>query len=493
MLGTSVGTYRITGSIGQGGMGVVYLAEHALLGRQAAVKVLLPELSQNQEIVTRFFNEARAATAIRHPGIVEIYDFGWNPDGSAYIVMEFLQGESLAARITRGRVGVAGGLAIVRQVAGALAAAHAKGIVHRDLKPDNVFLVADPEVPGGERIKLLDFGIAKLAGDQPGGQKTRTGAVIGTPTYMAPEQCRGVAIDHRADLYSLGCMLFELISGRPPHVGEGLGDVLAAHIHVAPPALSSLVPDVPPAVEQLVQRLLIKDPQQRMQSAEEVIHAVDAALGGPVYRTGPRLSGEVAAPIASMPTTLSGAAGAHTTGAGTLVTAPRRKLGLWIGIGGAVAAAAVAAIVVTGGGGGKGGDAKPVAAEPVPAPEAAPPPPPTPVPAPQAVTPPPAPVEPPAAPAAPATVAVSFDSTPPGAKILRGDEVLGKTPFTGTLPRADAAETLTLRLSGYKDAIVTVHPAADVTAKVKLDRKRSGGGGQGGGGDRDRGVNPFGN
>ncbi|MBZ0236861.1 MAG: serine/threonine protein kinase, partial [Deltaproteobacteria bacterium] len=286
--GTMVGQYRITGTIGRGGMGAVYAAEHTLIGRVAAVKLLLPELSQNQEIVTRFFNEARAATAIRHPGIVEIYDFGFHADGSAYIVMEYLQGEPLASRMARGRMAAQPALAIIRQMAGALAAAHQKGIVHRDLKPDNVFLVPDPEVPGGERIKLLDFGIAKLANDGPNSSKTRTGSVMGTPTYMSPEQCRGVGVDHRADLYSLGCMLFELCTGRPPFVGEGVGDVLAAHIHVPPPSVQSIAPDVPHELEVLVQRLLVKDPAQRMQSCEELIHAVDLASGGAAYRTGPR-------------------------------------------------------------------------------------------------------------------------------------------------------------------------------------------------------------
>src|SRR5262245_50376936 len=160
-----LGSYRVTGTIGRGGMGIVYAAEHALLGRQAAIKVLQSDLSQKEEVVARFFNEARAATAIRHPGIIDVYDFGWTREGAAYLVMEFLEGETLARRSTRTPLRWPVVLAIARQIAGALGAAHAKGIVHRDLKPDNVFLVPDPEVPGGERIKLLDFGVAKLAAD----------------------------------------------------------------------------------------------------------------------------------------------------------------------------------------------------------------------------------------------------------------------------------------------------------------------------------------
>ena len=272
-----IGQYRITGVLGEGGMGKVYAAEHTLLGRTAAVKVLLPDLSSKQEVVQRFFNEARAATAIRHPGIVEIYDFGWTNEGAAFIVMEHLQGETLRARRTRGTMPWNIALAVTRQIAGALGAAHAKGIVHRDLKPDNIFLVLDPEVPGGERIKLLDFGIAKLAGDTaPNVQVTRTGAVMGTPTYMAPEQCRGVAIDHRADLYALGCILFELCAGRPPFVGEGAGDVLAAHIHLPPPTFAASGVRAPAPVEHLLQRLLTKSPDRRIQSAEVLIADIDA-------------------------------------------------------------------------------------------------------------------------------------------------------------------------------------------------------------------------
>lgn len=158
-------------------MGAVYVAEHALIGRQAAIKVLQREMSHRQDLVTRFFNEARAATAVKHPGIVEIYDFGYHTDGSAYIVMEYLEGETLAARLRRtGSLPAARAAALGRQVAGALGAAHAKGIIHRDLKPDNIFIVRDPDIPDGERTKILDFGIAKLAGDdQPGARRPGPG------------------------------------------------------------------------------------------------------------------------------------------------------------------------------------------------------------------------------------------------------------------------------------------------------------------------------
>ncbi len=506
MLGTLVGQYRITGAIGKGGMGAVYAAEHTLIGRVAAVKVLLPEFSQNQEIVTRFFNEARAATAIRHPGIVEIYDFGYHADGSAYIVMELLQGEPLATRMARGRMSSAPALAIARQIAGALAAAHAKGIVHRDLKPDNVFLVPDPEVPGGERIKLLDFGIAKLAGDSPHSQKTRTGAVMGTPTYMAPEQCRGVVVDHRADLYSLGCMLFELCTGRPPFVGEGVGDVLAAHIHVPPPAVASIAPDVPHELEVLVQRLLVKDPAQRVQTAEEVIHAVDLATGGAAYRTGPRLGGGMPLPTSPAippPTTLSGASHGYMTG---MAAAPTSKTGLFIGLGAvAVIGVVIAVVVAQGGGAGKPAEPTlpldPVAAFTTPQVQPV-----TKPPDPVATTTPPIDVKPPEAGVKPpdpvpptpiqASVTVTIDSVPRGASVILAGKVIGKTPFTGDVAQSDGEVRFDVQLAGYKDSKLVAPANAAITGTVKLEKKKTGGrpgGGKGtGDGDRDQSVNPFG-
>src|SRR5947209_6847736 len=161
-------------------MGAVYMAEHQLIGRRAAIKVLLPELSSRREIVDRFFNEARATTAVSDPGIVQVFDFGFHQDGSAYIVMELLEGEPLDLRLKRlGLVHASEALRITRQVSGSLAAAHTRGIVHRDLKPDNIFMVRDPEAIGGERPKILDFGIAKLTGNDPGKMRTRTGAVMG--------------------------------------------------------------------------------------------------------------------------------------------------------------------------------------------------------------------------------------------------------------------------------------------------------------------------
>jgi eukaryotic-like serine/threonine-protein kinase len=283
--GATIGHYVVRHEIGGGGMGTVYLAEHTMLGRRAALKILLPEMSANQEMVKRFFNEARAASAIKNPGIVEIYDFGYHTDGSAYIVMELLEGETLSQRLRRVRaMPPQQALAVARQIASALAPAHRAGIVHRDLKPDNIFLVPDSEAATGERAKVLDFGIAKLSGEGMGGGNTNLTSmqtVMGSPHYMSPEQCRGNSstVDGRSDLYSLGCILYECLAGRPPFIGENFFELMAAHLHVSPTPLPQLVPSIPPEVDALVQRMLAKPSEQRLQTAEEVAQGLNQLVG----------------------------------------------------------------------------------------------------------------------------------------------------------------------------------------------------------------------
>ncbi len=280
VIGPVIGSYRLVRKLGEGGMGAVYLGQHQLLGRHAAIKVLLPGLSARPDIVSRFFNEARAVTSIRDPGIVQVFDFGYHTDGSAFIVMEYLDGEPLDRRLARlGRLPVRETMRLARQLAISLAATHAQHIVHRDLKPENVFLVPDAEVASGERSKILDFGIAKLSDEHPETLKTHTGTVIGTPVYMSPEQCRGLAsVDHRSDIYALGCVLFHLLTGRPPFEGEAPGDIMVAHVREPAPAPSSRAPDVPPSVDALVLRCLAKAPADRFQSMGELTAAVAAVL-----------------------------------------------------------------------------------------------------------------------------------------------------------------------------------------------------------------------
>ncbi len=280
MIGEVVGNYRIASQIGSGGMGAVYEAHHELLGKMAAIKVLLPERSANREIVQRFFNEARAVSTVQHPGIPEIFDFGHLPSGNAYIIMELLEGETLGERLKREQpMSIKAAVSIARHIAGVLGATHSHGIVHRDLKPDNVFLVPDPALPRGERAKILDFGIAKLIdSDRPSAVHTETGRLMGTPYYMSPEQCRGSGhVDHRSDIYSLGCVLYQMLTSRPPFVLEGSGEILAAHIHLDPVSPRTHIPSLPASVESVVMRLLAKDPNDRFQTMSEVIDALNSA------------------------------------------------------------------------------------------------------------------------------------------------------------------------------------------------------------------------
>src|SRR5260221_5819205 len=235
-------------------MGAVYVAAHTTLDKRVAIKVLLPEMSLDRTVVTRFFNEAKAASAIRHPSIVEIYDFGYTPDQQAYIIMELLEGEGLSSRCSRaGKLEPRRAMLFARQIAGALAAAHELGIVHRDLKPDNVFIVPDPEVADRERIKLLDFGVAKLHKNLEDTALTQMGAVLGTPTYMAPEQCLGAgSVDARADLYSLGCVLYEMLLGRPPFTHDGAAGVMAHQLYFQPERPRVLDASLPEPIHQIV-------------------------------------------------------------------------------------------------------------------------------------------------------------------------------------------------------------------------------------------------
>jgi serine/threonine-protein kinase len=380
--GTQIGSYQIERTLGKGGFGVVYVAMDVRLGRRAAIKQLLPELTNNREIVERFFNEAKAAASINHPGIVEIYDVGWHTDGSAYFAMKLLDGDSLGKRLkATGPMPEELAATIARQVASALVAAHARGIVHRDLKPDNIVLVADDEVTIGERAILLDFGIAKLFGDQPLSQRTRTGMMMGTPDYMSPEQCRGAGeVDHRTDVYALGCILFEMLTGRPPFVGAGGGEVLGMHQFVDAPTVRSLRPDISPALEALVMRMLVKKPEDRIQLMSEVAAALhpfsthatrmmdqvsqrasaerSGAVPAPTVMTGypgraPGTDHPIVQPGQSMRAPELAPLSTYTRGEVTGgAPPPKRRRGLVLGlVGGGVAVAgiAVAAVVASGG------------------------------------------------------------------------------------------------------------------------------------------------
>jgi serine/threonine-protein kinase len=279
--GTMVGDYRIEGKLGGGGMGEVYGAVHPLIGKRTAIKVLRAELSVNREQVERFVREARAVNQIGHPNIVDVFTFGTLPDGRSYFAMEWLQGESLRARVKHGRLTLAEIAAVVDGICAALDAAHDKGIVHRDLKPDNVFLVAVRGAPS--MVKLLDFGIAKLLGDDEHGHQTRTGNLLGTPAYIAPEQARGEAIDQQVDVYSLGAMLFELLTGEVPFPARSAMDMISAHLNNPPPSPAARNAAVPAELDALVQRMMAKEAKDRP-GLPEVRAVVARAASAPAAR-----------------------------------------------------------------------------------------------------------------------------------------------------------------------------------------------------------------
>jgi serine/threonine-protein kinase len=290
VVGAFFGNYRAVEKLREGGMGAVYLAEHVTLGRKAAVKVLLPAHGSRPDLMERLFTEARALANLSHPALVDVFDYGVTADGAAYLVMEYLPGETLAERLARGGpLPVADALELGRQIASGVGAAHAQGIVHRDLKPDNVILVPDPEVPGRERVKILDFGVAKLMTPSlRDARATQPGLVVGTPDFMAPEQSRGcAAVDHRADVYALGCLLYAALVGRPPFPYGDVGSVLAAHQREPVTAPRALVPRLPAAVEAVVLRALEKRPEARFQSMDELGRAL-AALAAEGAASDPR-------------------------------------------------------------------------------------------------------------------------------------------------------------------------------------------------------------
>jgi hypothetical protein len=274
---------------------------------------------------------------------VQVFDFGTTADGRAYFVMELLEGQSLDARLKQRRLDHAECCRIGRQIANVLQAAHAAGITHRDLKPENLYLIPDAEVPGGERVKVLDFGIAKLASEAHAvGVKTRTDQLMGTPIYMSPEQCRGAgAVGPRSDIYSLGCILFEMVCGRPPFLGEGVGEILGAHQHLAPPAPRHLAPDVPGGLAKLILQLLAKPPEERPPTMAAVGEALEEILSS--LARSPKLAPTpLPVPRLARPsTTLESAAGTTRPGA----SPGRRRLPLVLG---SVALASVLVMIVVG-------------------------------------------------------------------------------------------------------------------------------------------------
>src|SRR5262249_33907735 len=367
--------------------------------------------------------------------------------------------------------------ALCRQVAGALGAAHGKGIVHRDLKPDNIFLVRDADVADGERTKILDFGIAKLAtGDRPGSGMTRTGMVLGTPTYMAPEQCQGGGgVEGRADLYALGCTLYEMVCGRAPFAAEGGGEVMAQHIYAPVPPPSSIVP-VTPVLERVILRALAKEPEHRFASAADMMAALQTAVSGAFAVAGPTeamtpgvLAFPQPAPLPSR-TTLDAAAGATPTAARPVW---RRRSWFFAAVAMAAIAGGAGTLVlrVAVSRGGSDPDARVAVAAKAPPPPAPPAAQASPAPA---APPPPDPAPP--QPGAPAKITIKGASDPARADVYRRPQGvrIGATPLDYPMDATGGEVVLIVKKRGYADRQVAVAADRDGEVRVALARRSAG-------------------
>jgi serine/threonine protein kinase len=277
LAGERVGEYEVEGLLGKGAFGTVFKAVHPLIGKQVAIKVLARRFSVDPEMVSRFIAEARAVNQIRHRHIIDIFSFGKLDDGRQYYVMEYLDGETLDQLLDRERrIPIGDALAILRAIAKALDAAHAKGITHRDLKAENVFLGRDSD--GGLFPKLLDFGIAKLMSPEDGlKHKTRTGAPIGTPYYMSPEQCRGKDVDHRTDVYAFGVLVYLMLTGVYPHDADDYMSILMAQISDVPSTPSTHNAELTPEIDEVVGWLMRKDPADRPADLRTAMKALEQA------------------------------------------------------------------------------------------------------------------------------------------------------------------------------------------------------------------------
>ncbi len=451
--GQQVGEYVVDGLLGEGAFGTVFRAAHPLIGKLVAIKVLARRFSVDPEMVSRFVAEAKAVNQIRHRHIIDIFSFGQLPDGRHYYVMEYLDGETLDARITReGKLPLAQALPILKGIARALDAAHVKGIAHRDLKAENVFLAADGN---GVFPKLLDFGIAKLLSPEDDGltHKTRTGTPVGTPFYMSPEQCRGRDVDHRTDLYAFGVLAYLMLTGKFPHDAEDAMSILMRQITEHPEPPTAIAPELPRGVDDAIGWLIAKDPAERPPNLREAMAVFEQAAADAGIA--------IVADAWEAPST-SETGPLHTAAARTSkpaswgqprVTAPARmkKLAAIAGI--SIVAVALALAIL-----------QPWASEHTPArePIAQPT---RPVEVPRPV------VTPPTKTPEAQTVIVDVTGVPDGTEVLVAGMTVGVAPGPVQLPRDASALVLVFKADGYKLESKTITPDRDQAIEIKLKKK----------------------
>ncbi len=452
MENNKIGSYTVVRLLGSGGMGQVYEGVHEQIKRRAAIKVLHKRFNNNRQIAQRFINEARAVNIVQHPSLVQIYEFGQAADGSAYIVMEYLDGDTLRQRLERsgGRLPPDVAVRLCRQIASALSAAHQKGIIHRDLKPVNIMIVPDLEAAGGERAKVLDFGLAKVVlpeTESDGSGLTHTGTILGTPAYMAPEQCRSArAVDDKSDVYALGVILYEMLSSDIPFDAESDAELLSMHMYKEPPPLRDKAPHVSPELAALVHRMLAKQQAARPSAAEVAselakIPATPAAAppAPKAQMAGGRSDQET---LVEPPTKILGSGGAKKPAvAAKGGAAPTSSSRGWIVIFGLI----LVVLAAAGGGflgwlrGRQQGNFAPAAPS---------------SPAPQPLSP---------------TVHWSLSSVPTGAEVIGADDqVLGRTPLMLENQRSVGAASLIIRAPGYAESRISLPLDRDEVLGITL-------------------------
>jgi tRNA A-37 threonylcarbamoyl transferase component Bud32 len=472
ILGHMAGEYRLRRKLGEGGYGAVYEAEHPVLKRRAAVKVLHRTERMDSAGAMRFISEAQAANQIRSRYIVDVFSFGKLPDGRHFYVMDLLDGEPLDRYIAEAApVAVPDAIQLLSLIAEALDAAHAAGIVHRDLKPQNIFLVWESN---GETVpKLLDFGMAKLLG-QPAGVQTASGAVMGTPLYMAPEQALGKKIDGRADVYALGILAHELLTGKRPITGETAMGVLAAHLTAVPPRASEVHGVLDPRLDAPILRMLEKNPDDRPATAGAAIADLKRAAeeAGHVIRAeGPRLQRPAQAPMGRQATATTDREGSQASDmygserglerevrvrTGAAPSGGRRAAWPFFALLVVVGAAATYAVMRTSGSNqasGEGASSVNIPAAGVSAPVAEP-------------------VRSAEDSAKPVMfVDLTLQGAPRGAQVLLNGKPMGEAPGPVALPAGDAPLQLMVTAPGYETGRVAVVPNQAASATVIMRRR----------------------
>ncbi|MBI2896325.1 MAG: serine/threonine protein kinase [Deltaproteobacteria bacterium] len=428
MLGKTIaGRFTVLSRIGVGGMGTVYRAEQATVGRKVAIKILKSSLHEDADTVTRFHREAKATSLLQHPNTVTMFDFGQTKEGLLYLAMELLEGELLTSLIEReGALDLKRAVAIARQVLGSLSEAHDQGIIHRDLKPDNIFLTWLGSQ--SEHVKVLDFGIAKVFHSEMrmDALETQAGIVFGTPRYMSPEQAQSKPLDGRSDLYTVGVLLYQMITGHAPFEDDDAVVVMARHIKTRPPRPSALRPDlyIPEAVEKVILRAIEKDPARRPQTAGEFMVALESCTA------------EIALPREEQKRPASHRARRSP--------APLLAAGLAALVGGGLAVLALRSRGTSEAAVERSAIARPAAR---PSPDRS---------------------------APPATQRARFaririDSIPPEAAVRRGGTLLGTTPIESMEPISPTPVAFELSLAGHRAVVREVVPDADSTIRVELE------------------------